>query len=157
LSLAARELVRVAPAELIAREPDQGEELRGPLGDPVPLPSQQIRHEPDVSGYGEVREEPHLLDHIAGPSAERHRVPLARPTSGDTDFAPDRLEEPVHELEDGRLADPRAPHQDDRLVRPDGERETVEKRAAVRDRVRDPVELDRRDGRRLAILSDPLI
>jgi hypothetical protein len=104
-----------------------------------------------------VREEPHLLDHVAGSSAKRHRVPLGRPTSGDTDFARNRLEQPVHELEDGRLADPRAPHQDDRLVLPDGERKTVEQGAAARDRVRDTVELDRRAGRRWAILSDPLI
>ncbi len=69
LLLAARQLVRVALRVAVRREADEIEELAHPALGALTVPAQQAGDDRDVLRDRPVREEAHVLDHVA------HRAP----------------------------------------------------------------------------------
>src|SRR4029079_8557405 len=104
LPLAAGELARVAVAVLRRVEPDDRQQLFGPLAEPGLRPAQQARHGRDVVADRLMREEADLLDDVADAPPELRQLAGPGVDPVDEDPALGRLDEPVHHLERRRLA-----------------------------------------------------
>jgi hypothetical protein len=74
LALATRQLVGVAVAERGRVKTDELQQLVDPPVDAVVGPSAEPGDGGDVLADGLMREQAHLLDHVAHPSPEQHRV-----------------------------------------------------------------------------------
>ena len=128
LPLATRQLGREALPVLVRVEPDELEQLARARLDPLPVPAQQTRHRTDVRLHRHVREEADLLDHVADRAAQLRQVVVADLPAVDADVTARERDQPVDELERGRLAAARWADQNADLPRGDGEREVVDRR-----------------------------
>ncbi len=89
LLLPTGQLVGSAVAVRLRVEPDKVEQLVDAQIDPPPIPAQQPRDRGHVGGHVEVREEPDLLDDVADPPPQRHRIGRGYVFSVDQHPAPD--------------------------------------------------------------------
>src|SRR5262245_59434457 len=77
-----------------------------------------------------MRKQTDILDHVPDRSSEPNRIPLARVSALHTHVARVGKEQPVHQLEHGRLACAACANQRERLTSGDSDREVVEQRPA---------------------------
>src|SRR5712691_17776 len=142
LALAARELGGAQGREAIGVEADEREQLPRPRDAPRRWPAHQLGHQAHVALHGEVGNEPHLLDDVAGAAAQLDGVPRLEPPPPDDDRAGVGLDQAVEGLERGRLARAAGAEQDQHAAVFHGEREAVEGRAPARIALVDVDELD---------------
>ena len=76
LALAAGQLVGEATPVLVGVETDQLEQLAHPGVDPGLVPAEEAGNGGDVVGHTPVGEQTTLLDHVADPTPQLHRVHL---------------------------------------------------------------------------------
>jgi predicted ATPase/class 3 adenylate cyclase len=126
LALAARELGREPAAVVLRVEADELEQLAHTLANAPARPAEQPRHRADVPLHGHVGEETDLLDDIADRAPQLGQVVLEDRGAVDADVAARERDQPVDELERGRLPAARRADEDADLARGDGEREVVD-------------------------------
>lgn len=68
------------------------------------VPSLESRHQADVLGNGQVRQQPGFLDDVPRLAPKLDRVPLSRVASADQYVTRVRFEHPVHQFQRRRLA-----------------------------------------------------
>ena len=107
----------------------------------------QRRHRGDVRDDLLVGEQPDLLDHVADPASELHRVLRGDVASLEEDPAGGGLDQPVDHLQRGGLPAARRPDQDDQLAGRHLEVELVHRHRPVGVLLADPLEPDHRLGR----------
>ena len=150
LLLSAGELPGAARGELPRRQSDHREELLGALAPAGLAPSQQRRHGLDVAPHVPVRKEPRVLDHVTDGAPQRHRIFAADVAPVHAHFPGVRFEQPVAQLQRGRLAASGRPEQGHGLAGGDREREILENRLA-REALADGSILQRRRRQALAV------
>ncbi len=89
-----------------------------------------------------MRKEPHLLDDVADPAAQLHRVDLRDVLAVDQDPARGRFDQPVHHHHRGGLAAARGADQGDQLPLGDLEGQVVDRGRPVRVDLADLLEPD---------------
>ena len=128
LALAARQLRRVAPAQL-ALEADQVQQLVHARRRPALVPAQQLRDRGDVVGDRAVREQADLLDHVADVAPQLVLVAVAHAAAADEDVAGRDVDHPVDHPHRGGLAAAGRPDEHADLARGHLEAEAVDGRA----------------------------
>jgi hypothetical protein len=78
LTLSARQLIGPPGGVVVAREPDQPEQLADARAHALVLPAFEPRHDSDVVGDGQVRKESHLLNDVAHGPAQADHIPVTR-------------------------------------------------------------------------------
>src|SRR5437899_1160455 len=75
LALAPRELAGVAAGELIRNEIDSFKQFTDSRADADRVPAFELRNQPDVLRYGEMRKQARFLDNVTDPAAQVNGVP----------------------------------------------------------------------------------
>ena len=126
LALAPGQLVRIAPPVHRRVEAHQVEQLVDPRRGAPAVPADQTGYDGDVGRHRLVREQPDLLDDVADPAAQLHRVAVGDVLAAQHDPAAGGLDQPVDHLHRGRLAAPGRADQDAQLTLPDLQVERVD-------------------------------
>ena len=104
LLLTARELVGVTPQKLSYVKSHHVQQFGSACARACPIPAEQARYNPDIFLYRHVWKQPHLLDHIADASAQRHCIYSCRVLVVDKYTSAGRGNQPVDHAHCGGLA-----------------------------------------------------
>ena len=142
LALAARELRGIAPPIHRRVESDQVEQLVDPRGHAVLPPSEQARHGRHVGADVLVREQPHLLDHVAHATPQLDRVGVGDVGTLEEDAPRRGLDQPVDHLQRGGLPASGRTDEHADLTSRDVDRELANGHLTVRVLLAHPIEAD---------------
>ena len=146
LALAAGQLVGVAPGVGGRRKAHEVEQLRHTGARAFLFPAEQGRDGLDVLGDGPVREQPHVLDHVADAAAQKHGVHAGDVHAVEQDAPRGGLDQPVDHAHGGRLAAARGSHEHEEFVLVDVEVEVGDGAGAVRVGLAGALEADEHVG-----------
>ena len=106
---------------VFARQAHEIEQLVHARGDGGAVPAQELGRDRDVLGDRQVREQPDLLEHIADAPAQLGGIDRRHLGVEDADRAGGRIDQPVDDLEQRRLAGPGFADDDEELAATDVE------------------------------------
>ncbi len=129
LPLPAGQLVRPAAAELRRFQADAREQFVHARRDALGRPIQQVRHHRHVGGDREMREQPDVLDGVAGLPPQRRLVPRRDAAAAHPHLTGIGAQHPVHQPQQRRLAAATAADQRHHLAFGDRQRDAAQHRA----------------------------